>query len=148
MRELIKWLSIADRFTKINLDKNLADLNINNSQYFYILKICENPGITQDKLQSFIHVNPSNITRALNQLEKTGFLFRSANQEDKRTFHLFPTEQAKKVYAAILDAIQQSCESLTYGFTEQEKQQFLSLLKKSASNILFVAEHTKASYKP
>ncbi|WP_069986821.1 MarR family transcriptional regulator [Massilioclostridium coli] len=136
MRELIKWLSIADRFTRLSLDKNLANLNINNSQYFYILKICENPGITQDKLQSFIHVNPSNITRALNQLEKTGFLLRFPNEQDKRTFHLFPTEQAKKAYSAILEAIQQSCESLTYGFTEQEKQQFLFLLKKSASNIL------------
>ena len=46
--QLLKWLSVTDRFYKIYLDKQLAPYGINNSQYMFLIKICRSPGILQD----------------------------------------------------------------------------------------------------
>ena len=40
--KLLKWLSVADRFTKAYLDQRLEPLGINSSQHMYLLKICGN----------------------------------------------------------------------------------------------------------
>ena len=47
--QLLKWLSVTDRFYKIYLDKQLAPYGINNSQYMFLIKICRSPGILQDE---------------------------------------------------------------------------------------------------
>lgn len=104
--EVIKWLSIADRYTKMYLDRCLVPLGLNGSQYMYVLKICENPGITQDSFFGFFYVNPSNITRALAGLEKEGYVRKDINPFDKRTCRLYPTARAEDAYGkirAILD---------------------------------------------
>ena len=87
---LIKWLSISDRHTKMYLDRSLAPLCLNSSQHMYVLKICETPGVTQDQFIHFFYLHPSNVTRTLSALEKAGFLRRERNPEDQRTCRLFP----------------------------------------------------------
>ena len=52
--QLLKWLSVTDRFYKIYLDKQLAPYGINNSQYMFLIKICRSPGILQDSLLNMI----------------------------------------------------------------------------------------------
>ena len=52
--QLLKWLSVTDRFYKIYLDKQLAPYGINNSQYMFLIKICRSPGILQDSLVEYV----------------------------------------------------------------------------------------------
>ena len=68
--QLLKWLSVTDRFYKIYLDKQLAPYGINNSQYMFLIKICRSPGILQDSLLNMFYVHPSNIVRTVATLEK------------------------------------------------------------------------------
>ena len=63
--KLLKWISVADRFTKVYLDNQFAPLGINSSQHMYLLKICENPGILQDSLLESFYVHPSNVVRSV-----------------------------------------------------------------------------------
>ena len=63
--QLLKWLSVTDRFYKIYLDKQLAPYGINNSQYMFLIKICRSPGILQDSLMDMFYVHPSNIVRTV-----------------------------------------------------------------------------------
>ena len=99
--EVVKWLSIADRYTKMYLDRCLAPLGLNSSQHKYVLEICKNPGITQDQFFKLFYVNPSNITRALSGLEKEGFIEKNINPVDKRTCRLYPTHKARDIYDKI-----------------------------------------------
>ena len=104
--QLLKWLSVTDRFYKIYLDKQLAPYGINNSQYMFLIKICRSPGILQDSLLNMFYVHPSNIVRTVATLEKQGMITRSPNDKDKRTCKLYPTERA----LSIVDEIQMICE--------------------------------------
>lgn len=98
---IAKWLSVGFRYTAIHLDRALAPLGLGSSQYKYVMRVCEYPGITQDQFFALFFVNPSNITRALVALEKEGFLLRQQNAQDRRTYQLFPTDRAREAYPRI-----------------------------------------------
>ena len=133
--QLLKWLSVTDRFYKIYLDKQLAPYGINNSQYMFLIKICRSPGILQDSLLNMFYVHPSNIVRTVATLEKQGMITRSPNDKDKRTCKLYPTERA----LSIIDEIQMICEKtealLLQGMSESEQNLFMDFLIQAGRNI-------------
>lgn len=130
--EVIKWLSIADRYTKMYLDRCLAPLGLNGSQYMYVLKICENPGITQDSFFGFFYVNPSNITRALAVLEKEGYVRKDINPLDKRTCRLYPTDRAVDAYSKIRTIIANWETQMLSDMTPETLEAFNSRLRSLA----------------
>ena len=119
--KLLKWLSVADRFTKIYLDNQLAPLGINSSQHMYLLKVCAQPGISQDSFLNSFYVHPSNIVRMVTSLEKKGFLTRVPCESDKRTWRLYPTEKALKIVSQINTACQQTEKLLTEGLSQEDQ---------------------------
>ena len=129
--QLLKWLSVTDRFYKIYLDKQLAPYGINNSQYMFLIKICRSPGILQDSLMDMFYVHPSNIVRTVAALEKQGMIMRSPNDKDKRN----PTERA----LSVIDEVQTVCEKtealLLQGMSESEQNLFMDFLIQAGRNI-------------
>lgn len=130
MNELIKWISISDRFNKMHLNSRFEQLGINSSQHMYILRICEQEGITQDTLQTLVYTNKSNVTRALVQLENAGFITKEPNKKDRRTVRLFPTAKAKAIYQQIIDIEEQWIARITCGLSPEEATQLVKLMKK------------------
>ncbi|MCI9530242.1 MAG: MarR family transcriptional regulator [Lachnospiraceae bacterium] len=133
--KLLKWLSIADRFYKIYLDKQLAPFGINSSQYMFLLKVCNSPGILQDSLLDMFYVHPSNIVRTIAALDKQGLITRSPNDKDKRTWKLYPTSRAQSMIEEIRAACEKTEAVLLQGFSETEKDLFADLLQRAGKNI-------------
>lgn len=134
MKEFIKWSSILNLNISSCLDKRLAKFGINSSQFFYILWICDNPGITRESIMDTVYRNPSNVTRALVQLEECGYIKREQSKEDKRTCSLYPTEKALQDYKEISNIITTIVEEVLEPFSEEEKQVLPILLKKAGLN--------------
>lgn len=131
---LIKWLSVADRHTKMYLDQQFAPLGINSSQHMYILAVCEDPGISQEQLMDLFYIHPSNITRALNFLINTGFITRQTNENDKRTRCLYPTEKAQTAAVKIREILGSTKEKLMESIPPEEAEKMADLLEKMALN--------------
>ena len=133
--ELLKWLSVTDRFYKIYLDKQLAPFGISSSQHMFLIKICRSPGILQDSLMDMFYVHPSNIVRTIAALEKQGMITRSPNTKDKRTCNLYPTDRA----LSVIDEVQAVCEKtealLLQGINKADQELFLNLLTQAGKNI-------------
>ncbi|MFD1430134.1 MarR family winged helix-turn-helix transcriptional regulator [Lacticaseibacillus mingshuiensis] len=105
-----KWLVIAGRQISQHLGQQLAELGISASQYIFLLKIHELPGITQKDLVAKEFLDPSNVTRAIKQLEAQGLVTRVPDPSDKRAFLLTLTAQGEALYPkirALLDAEEQ-----------------------------------------
>ena len=134
--EIMKYLSISDRYTKMYLDESLAKFGLNSSQHIYIIKICENPGMTQDKFISCFYLHPSNITRSLTALEKMGFIYKKVNSDDKRTCRLYPTSKAKDIYQQIVEINTHWENHLLEGFDEKEQVIINDFLKRITENAL------------
>lgn len=133
--KLIKWLSVADRYTKIYLDNMLAPLGINSSQHMYLLRICDNPGISQDSLINCFYIHPSNIVRTISTLEKNGFLTREPCENDKRTWRLYPTKKAFDIVQTIRDACNEVESVLTKGMSQSEIEELDNTLSNVGKNI-------------
>ena len=127
--KLLKWLSIADRFYKIYLDKQLAPFGINSSQYMFLLKVCNSPGILQDSLLDMFYVHPSNIVRTIAALDKQGLITRSITRK------LYPTSRAQSMIEEIRAACEKTEAVLLQGFSETEKDLFADLLQRAGKNI-------------
>lgn len=122
--KLLKWLSVADRYAKTYLDSRLAPYGINSSQHMYLIKICNNPGISQDALVASFYVHPSNVIRMIASLENKGFLTRKENEKDKRTCNLFATEKAISILPQIIKACDDTDAILTRLLSDEEKDGF------------------------
>lgn len=100
---LFKWLAIADRHFKMTLDRELKPLHLNASNYYYLLRLNERPGMSQESLISLMYLNPSNITRAIQQLVQLGYVIKTNDPADRRSVHLTLTAAGQ----ALVPKIQQ-----------------------------------------
>lgn len=128
--EFIRWCSILDRQNKRYLDKKLAPLGLNSSQHMYLIRVCREPGITQDSLFSRFYIHPSNITRALAALEQGGFLRKELHPQDRRTCRLCPTERGREVYQQILDICDSWEATVMEGLPQEERERLEKLLQR------------------
>lgn len=126
--KLLKWLSVADRFAKYCLDAQLAPLGLNSSQHMYLLRVCDEPGVSQDSFLNSVYVHPSNIVRTIAQLERNGFLTRQPCEKDKRTWQLYPTQKALDVAGKVREACRTTEELLNAELTPEEQSEFSSML--------------------
>lgn len=133
--KILKWLSVADRFYKIYLDKQLAPFGINSSQYMFLIKICDSPGILQDSLMDMFYVHPSNIVRTIAALEKQEMITRFPNNEDKRTWKLYPTDRALSIFKEIRTVCEKTEALLLQNFSEAERNLFIDFLMQAGKNI-------------
>ncbi len=133
---MLKWLSISDRYTKMYLDRQLAPLGINSGQHMYVIKICDKPGISQQDFIESFYVNPSNVTRAISTLEKGGYLERRTAENDKRAWNLYPTEKAMATYPDIQKAGESWEAFALAGLTEAEKAELAALLEKVGRRLI------------
>ena len=133
--KLLKWLSVADRFAKSYLDERLAPLGINSSQHIYLLKVCDEPGISQDSLLNSVYVHPSNIVRMVAALEKKGLLTRAPCAQDKRTWQLYPTERALAIAGQVRAACEETEAILLDSIPVQSQADFQSALYLAGRNM-------------
>lgn len=110
--DVLKWLSIANRYTRIALDRRLQPYRLNASMYYYILRLHEQPRLTQDKLISLTYLNPSNVTRAVNQLVNLGYVRKRQSKRDKRVYELSLTRKGERLYPEIIKLRQSVADDL------------------------------------
>lgn len=130
MELVYKWITLANRHYYMYLNRALAPCGINSSQYLFILNICRDPGITQDKLPERICINKSNVARTLAQLEKKGLIRREVNPGDKRTAAVYPTQRARKLYPEIMEIIAGWDSAVTSVLLPGEKEHLLELMRR------------------
>ena len=135
--EIIKWLSITARYTRMYLDKELAALELNSSQYMYIIRVCQEPGITQDQFLKMFYVNPSNITRSLARLENDGFIRRESYPGDRRTSRLWPTQKAVEASEKIQKILAQLEADMTDGLTDSQAECLKEWLKDAGKKAIW-----------
>ena len=118
----MKKIGIIWRCANLYRTQKFEPLGINCYQYSYILNVCANPGISQDKLARAIFIHKSNAARQLSVLEEKGFIERQADVNDKRSLLVYPTQKALDAVPKIRSVLKEWNELLFKDFDENEKQ--------------------------
>lgn len=135
MVEILRDIGVIARALDSISNIEFKEVDLTRGQYLYLVRICENPGIIQEKLAEMIKVDRTTTARAIKKLEKNGLIEKEQDQENKKIRHLYPTSKGKTVYPLIIRENEYSNQVALQGITEEEAQQLKILLEKVSVNV-------------
>ena len=116
--------------------EKMAPFGLKSCHTSYLMQICANPGITQDRLAQLIFINKSNVARQAAFLEEEGYIRREPSQADRRAMELYPTEKALALLPQIKTILTDWERCITEGVTQEEMEivtRVLSRMKDKAA---------------
>ena len=123
-----KSISILYRKSHIWLNGACADFGLTAPQALVILIVCDFDGLTQDEITKRLSLDKSVIAKTVTKLEESGFLVRTTNPKDKRTYDIQPTQRAWAAYPAVREQIDVCFHRMTRGMSEEQRATFQELL--------------------
>ena len=133
---LDKWISCIYRHGQIFIAKELEKFGIGSGQHMFIQELCDNPGVSQDKIAQVLAMNKGTVARALKQLEADGYALREANEADKRANRVFPTQKALDIQAAIEAVTAEWDAQVTANMNGSEKMLLKSMMRRACENAI------------
>ncbi|MFC4404092.1 MarR family winged helix-turn-helix transcriptional regulator [Gracilibacillus xinjiangensis] len=150
MKGILREIGMIARALDSISNIEFKEHDLTKGQYLYLVRICENKGIIQEKLAEIIKVDRTTTARAVKKLEMNGFIKKREDQHNKKIKKLFPTEKGKKVYPFIIRENDHSNKVALGGFTEEEAETIFHLLQRVRRNIEvdweFVKKGNKRNY--
>jgi DNA-binding MarR family transcriptional regulator len=87
----IVWQTVANRYNQL-----VTEFGITQSIGYLLINIDETEGTTVSQAAALLGLKSTSLSRMLNQLEKTGLIYRESNQGDKRSVKIYLTELGKE----------------------------------------------------
>lgn len=128
MESPFKSISILYRKSHIWLNNGCAQYDLTAAQAVIILIVCDFEVLTQDEVTKRLGLDKSVIAKTVTKLEELGFMVRSTNAKDKRTYDIRPTQKAWEVYPAVKEQIDICFQRMTQKMTDDERAEFKRLL--------------------
>jgi DNA-binding MarR family transcriptional regulator len=126
-----KLISFISRQNQKNLTKRLKPFQIGGGgQHSFLKEILLNPGTNQDQLTSDLKFDKATTARAVKHLEEVGYISRKIDENDRRSFRLYPTQKGLDFHPILKDILAEFDEQLTGRLTDEEKETLTVLLKK------------------
>ncbi|MCY8519601.1 MarR family transcriptional regulator [Bacillus atrophaeus] len=147
MKEILREIGMIARALDSISNIEFKEYNLTKGQYLYLVRICENPGIIQEKLAEMIKVDRTTAARAIKKLEMNGFIEKMDDEHNKKIKKLFPTEKGKDVFPVIKRENDHSNSVALAGFSEKEAETILHLLHRIRKNIEVDWEYVKKGNK-
>lgn len=123
-----KSISILYRKSHIWLNNGCAQYGLTAAQAAVILIVCDFEELTQDDITKRLRLDKSVIAKTVSKLEDAGFMVRTANAKDKRTYIIRPTEKAWQAYPFVKEQIDICFQRMTAQMTDDERNEFQRLL--------------------
>ena len=135
MAEILRDIGMIARALDSISNIEFKEVDLTRGQYLYLVRICENPGIIQEKLAEMIKVDRTTTARAIKRLEEKGMVQSAADQTNKKIKKLYPTDKGKKIYPFIIREHHYSNQVALKGLTSAEVEQLQRMLKKVRQNV-------------
>ncbi|WP_028391105.1 MarR family winged helix-turn-helix transcriptional regulator [Bacillus cihuensis] len=150
MKGILREIGMIARALDSISNIEFKEYDLKKGQYLYLVRICENPGIIQEKLAEMIKVDRTTAARAIKKLEINGFIEKKDDEHNKKIKKLFPTEKGKNVFPIIKRENDHSNSIAIAGFSEREAETIFHLLQRVRKNIEidweFVKKGNKRNY--
>ncbi|OUN07181.1 MarR family transcriptional regulator [Flavonifractor sp. An92] len=136
MDSALKAISILHRKSHIWLNNSCAQYGLTAAQAVVICIVCDYHALTQDEITKRLGLDKSVIAKTVTKLEETGFLMRTTNARDKRTYDIRPTDRALEVHPFVREQMDVCFQRMTQQMTEDQRAEFRQLLKLAAETTL------------
>ncbi|HEM2484501.1 TPA: MarR family transcriptional regulator, partial [Listeria monocytogenes] len=130
MKDILRDIGVIARALDSISNIEFKELNLAKGQFIYLVRICENQGIIQEKLVDILKIDRTTASRAIKNLEKNGLIIKKQDKNNKKNKLLFPTEKGQQLYPLIIRENEYSNAVALKGFTEAEINMLADALKK------------------
>jgi DNA-binding MarR family transcriptional regulator len=115
--------------------QDILKAGIQPSQMPFLLELVqETSPVTQDRLSRQIAIDKGTTARAINQLEKAGFVTRVTNPENRRQNLISATQKAHDLADGLFASLDQATKILVEGFSNEERATILNLMDRMIMN--------------
>ncbi len=111
--------------------KELEAYRIGSGQFDFLMVLYHKDGISQETLAKVLQVSKATSTRAIQSLEKEGYVYRQRDENDLRAYRVYLTEKGKEMRGVILEKLISFVDALLSDFTPEEKENFRLLVHKA-----------------
>lgn len=85
MKEILREIGVIARALDSISNIEFKEYDLTKGQYLYLVRICEEPGIIQEKLAEMIKVDRTTAARAIKKLELHGFIEKKDDPVNKKS---------------------------------------------------------------
>ena len=139
MATIMRKMNIISR-CEANYRTEKSTVGLAGVYHSYVLAICKNPGLPQEKLVQYLCINKSNVTRHLAHLELEGYVERRTSESDKRETLVFPTQKMLDILPEVKDITIDWNSRLAEGIAEDELKRFHEILDKMLNKAIELEE--------
>ncbi|AKB78271.1 Transcriptional regulator, MarR family [Methanosarcina horonobensis HB-1 = JCM 15518] len=112
--------------------KELEAYGIGSGQFDFLMVLYRKDGISQETLAKILKVSKATSTRAIQSLEKEGYVYRQKDENDLRAYRVYLTEKGKEIRGVVLEKLISFVDTLLSDFTSEEKEIFRLLVRKAS----------------
>lgn len=135
MEEILREIGMIARSLDSISNIEFKELDLTKGQYLYLVRICEQPGIIQEKLAEMIKVDRTTAARAIQKLELQGLIEKRNDTANKKIKLLFPTPKGLDVYPFLKREGEHSNKVALSGLSEEETNMLYQLLSRVRKNV-------------
>ena len=139
MATIMRKMNIISR-CEANYRTEKSTVGLAGIYHSYVLAICKNPGLPQEKLVQYLCINKSNVTRHLAHLELEGYVERRTSNSDRRETLVFPTAKMLQILPEVKAITMDWNSFLAEGINEDELKLFHEILDKMLNKAIALEE--------
>lgn len=118
------------------LNAKIKSLRISGTEARALVCIARHPGLTQIQIANLLDIEPQNLIRTLDKLEKLNYIKKQADANDRRIKCLYITSSAKKIINKIHTLREDLKPRVLSGIETKNIQIIINHLTKIHANIL------------
>ena len=134
VEDILRDIGVIARALDSISNIEFKEIDLTKGQFIYLTRICENPGIIQEKLAEMLKIDRTTASRAIKNLEKS-YDCKENDATNKKNKLLFPTEKGKSLYPFIIRENNHSNAVALQGFSQKEITDLSLALKRVKQNI-------------
>lgn len=129
--------NISTLYRKMNMCVNarLAPLGLSSAKAMFLCCLYDHRQMSQVELCRELDMDKSTVAKMLVRLEKDGFITKSVNPDDMRSYLVTLTDRAIPLVPRAREIQQGWLDEITSGLTALERRNFFELLEKVADTI-------------
>lgn len=141
-----KWISLLYRYSQIYIFRELEPYNIGQGQALFLLALYKNDGLSQEELARSIKIDKGTTARAIDKLEKAGYVYRKQNENDMRVNQILLTQKAKDFKPVLFSILDRWTAILSEGMTKRELEETFRVLNRMTENAIEHICKTRKNY--
>ncbi|MFZ5969702.1 MAG: MarR family winged helix-turn-helix transcriptional regulator [Bacillota bacterium] len=131
-----KYISILYRQAQSYMASQMKAYNVGSGQYIFLLTLYERDGISQEELSNKLMIDKGTTARAIDKLEKGGYVIRETNPEDRRAYNIFITDKAREIQPVLYNILRSWTDILAADLSEEERETLYVIMRKMVNSTM------------